>query len=472
MEGAPKPKPKFEKTTETEAGYPVFERVRDADDEFEHEPGDLTDEQKADLRDTLEHIGVPLKKKPKLTRRGFLGGFAAAAASAGVAYKLSQDAEPEAPEPAVLKPEPETLPEPESEVEMIPQSNERFMAEVSGYVAFTQLEKDEVLFVNEFNQPVGQPRKFADYVDVKKNDDGEVVMEEYLYTPGTLDENGLIEGGIAGEWLNYVQAMVEAEFPNETVARRMNIVADLRAACAEDDEPELVSAIESGEITSYDQIVSYFAEKPVRGAEEYNRMEYAREKIVFRTQEQAGRPAVPETVQAAFREIIPGLFAQESKFNAGLVSATGAVGLAQIMPATWEEYRGTQEVSLSMIEQVAVAGELVSDNYHYITHFGGEALSGLQSQFNSAEEFQRDFIVPLMINAYNAGGPLMGQLVAAFAAEIPVEERTTGKDLFLQFADWAKENNEGVFEMYGEHAREYTARVYANAQMLEQKYHE
>jgi len=466
MEGAPK----FKKTETNDAGYPVYERVN----ETEREPGELTAEQQEDLSDALQDIGSPNvpKKKPRLTRRGFLTGATAlgGAAALGILGKKEESAENE---PAFVEPESEpeeVVVELEPEVELIPQSNERFVTEISGYAAFTELQKDEVLFVNESNEPIGQPVEFADFVSEKRNAQGEVVMEEYLYTPGVEDEAGLVEGGIAGEWLDLVQGMVESEFPNETVAKRMNVVADLRAAYSETDEPELVAAIASGEITSYDQVVSYFAEKPVRGAEEYNRMEYAQQAITFRSQEEAGRPAVPESVQAEFCRIIPGLFAQESKFNAGLVSATGARGLAQIMPATWEEYKGTTEVSLSMVEQLEVAGKLISDNYHYIEHFGGEGLQRLQSRFNSVEEYERDLIIPLMINAYNAGGPLIGKLIAEFADQTPEEELSSGKDLFLQFADWAKANNEGVFEMYSEHAREYVSRVYGNAEMLEKKY--
>ncbi len=359
------------------------------------------------------------------------------------------------------------------EIESLPPSHERFDKEISGYKAFTQLQKNEVLYVTAENVPVGDPVILEDFTG--ELPEGVTVPEGqapvYLYSIGEVDETGLPIGKVPPRWLDYKQAQLQAEYPDEIIAGRMHVIADFQAAHREADEPDLVAAIESGEIDSYDDVVSYFAEKPVRGAEEFNRMEYAQSQIQFRSEAESGRPAVPELVQTAFRKIIPGLFAHESKFNAGLVSQTGARGLAQIMPATWEEYTGTQEVSLSMIEQVEVAGKLISDNYHYIVHFAGEeALSVLRARFASEEDFQSDLMVPLMINAYNAGGPLIGIAVQKFVSQTPTEELLSGKDLFLQFADFAEQNNEAELDMYKEHARGYVSRVYGNVAMLEEKY--
>jgi len=458
MEGGPK----FNVTKRTEHG-PHLERVR--------EPGELDDKQQADLREALSGLGVQLvKKKPKeFTRRGFLTGTIAAGAVALSATKLGNgERQPD------VQPEPAPVEEvPEESLEEITDSNERFDKEISGYKAFTLLKKDEVLYLNADNEPVGEPVVLEEFDS--ELPEGVTVQEGqapiYHYSIGEVDATGLPIGSIPPRWLNYKQAELQAMHPDNEITRRMNVIADFQAAHREDDEPELVAAIESGEIDSYDEIVSYFAEKPVRGAEEFNRMEYARSQIEFRSEPEEGRPAVPELVQSEFRKVVPGLFAQESKFNAGLTSSTGAKGLAQIMPETWEEYRGTQEVSLSMVEQLDVAGKLISDNYHYITHFAGEeALGLLRMQFDSEEDFDAQLIVPLMINAYNAGGPLIGIAVKKFVEETPSEDLLSGKDLFLQFADFAQQSNDGSLDIYKVHAREYVSRVYGNVAMLEEKY--
>lgn len=337
------------------------------------------------------------------------------------------------------------------------EGNEQFNSEVLGHEAFIQLRKDEVLFLDAEGRPVGKPQKFTEFVDDKPGFDG-----KYLYSPGALNDAGFPEAGIAGEWLDYVQAKVQDKYPEHMIAERVNVVADFVAAYHESDEPELVAAIASGEIVSYDQIVSYFAEKPVRGAEHLNRMEYAQQEIVFRSQTEAGRPAVPDTVQAEFRRILPGLFAHESKFNAGLTSANGAKGLAQIMPATSREYRGDADISFSMIDQLDVAGKLISDNYHYITHFGGEELLSLRDQYESEEEFEIDLIVPLMVLAYNVGGPAVGLLIKDFAEHTAAAERTGGKDLFIQFRDYAQTCDLGKKYGVGVKAGGYVPAAYGN----------
>ena len=400
-------------------------------------------------------------------------------AAAGLAYAAYRQSE-SSPEPEIISEPEELVPteeveaEPEVEtVELIPQSSERFLAEQSGYTVFTQLHKKEVLYVDAQNRPVGEPVVLESFVG--ELPEGVTVPEgqvpEYLYSIGEVDATGLPIGKVPPRWLDYKQAELQAEHPDQLITRRMHAIADFQAAHRETDEPELVAGIENGSIDSYDDIVSYFAEKPVRGTEHLNRMEYTRERLQFRSQAEAGRPGVPENIQAEFRRILPGLFAQESKFNAGLVSSTGARGLAQIMPETWEEYRGTREVSLSLTEQLDVAGELISDNYHYITHFGGEeAVAVLRGQYNSDKEFETGMMVPLMVNAYNAGGPLLGMVVKEFVENTNQADLQTGPDLFLQLADYAQTRMDGVFENYQIHAREYTARVYGNVAMLEQKY--
>jgi hypothetical protein len=113
------------------------------------------------------------------------------------------------------------------------------------------------------------------------------------------------------------------------------------------------------------------------------------------------------------------------------------------MPNTWKEYRGDTEVSLGLIDQLDVAGKFISDNYHYITHYAEEALPILPERFGTDKEFETELIVPLMISAYNVGGPAIGLLVSEFAKQTPNEALLTGKDLFLQFRDFAQSSDKG-----------------------------
>lgn len=466
MEGGPK----FRATKETPHGSHL-ERVRESDPG----PRDLSSEERGNLRDTLSDLGVSLNEssdeedEPESAgRRNFLRGAIATAVAASVPSVVNKNEE------VSFDTASEEVTEPE-EVESVEQvdTSESFNAQVEGFAAFTQLQKDEVLYVDESGRPVGRAT-LEDFegplppgMEAKE---GQAPV--YLYSVGERDETGLPVDKIPPRWRQFKQAELQAKNPNRPIVRDMNVVADFQAAYNEADEPELVAKIANGEIDSYDEIVGYFVEKPVNGHEEYNRLEYTRTNLRFRSEddEERGRPAVPELVQEELRRVVPGLFAQESKFNAGLVSSAGAAGLAQIKPQTWKEYKGTDEVSLRMDEQLEVVGELMSDNYHYLLHYAGENIEKLREQYDTEEEFNKDLIVPLLVNAYNVGGPGIGKMVNDFVENTPQEFMASGKDLFMQFSDFSYESNSEDGNAYGDDAREYVQRVYGNQATLDKKY--
>lgn len=459
---------------------------------------ELNKTQRKGLRDYLSSLGVKLNSimeereeaeeaedesdesdeepAPTMSRRTFLKGAAAITASAVGGYKLGKFVGETGRREELSKSE-DLLPEQDQEV-LIEEIEETpiFAAELEGYKALVELSKDEVLFLDENNVPVGKPQKFCDFIIKKKatssinlnhvQSDGTV---EYKLSPGKMNEIGIPEKGVAKEWLDYVQSLNQAKNLDKKIKRRMNVVASFMSAYKEKDEPELVSKIASGEISKNVDIVRYFANKPVKGAEEFSRMEYSQNSIDFRSEPdmRKNRPAVPESVQTELKKLIPGMFAHESKFNAGLVSSSGAAGLAQIKPDVWKEYRGTEDVSLSLIEQIEVVGELMSDNYHYILHFAGDdAIKILKEKYDSEDEFNKNLMVPLLINAYNVGGPMMGRVIKGFVNQISFDDMCSGKDLFLQIADYAKENNKEGFGDYANEAREYVSKVYAMSDVL------
>lgn len=372
----------------------------------------------------------------------------------------------------------------------------RFYAEVEGDKAFVSLRKDEVLFVDENSLPVGRPVRFEEFTidrpatsSTPKNQIKEDGTVSYNLSAGNMNEIGVPEGGPAGEWLDYVKDKIQTQFPDRKVIKGRNIVLDYLTAYNEKDEPDLIKDIESGKRQTYIDLVQYFANKDVLGAEHLKRIEYARQMILFRSVDDVSRnrPAVPQIVQDELRRLIIGLFAKESKYNAGLVSKSGAAGLAQIKPKIWWEYtngkvfatveemesewqrvKDSVVVSLSMIDQIKVVGELTSDNYHYIRHFAGEeAVDTLRNKFSSDESFWKDLVVPLILNAYNAGGPLMGKIVKEFVQNYASEEMYSGKDLFLQIVDFARAHNGPGFAEFADDARGYVPPIYAQTEVLE-----
>lgn len=336
--------------------------------------------------------------------------------------------------------------------------------ELVGYKAFVQLKKDEVLFLDANNQPVGGPQKFVDYVDSKIGGDGQVEMEKYLFSPGKMNEVGIIanDNGVPGEWFDYVQAKVQTEYPERKITRKMHVLPDLLGAYQEKDEPELIEGIKNGEIDSYWDVVHYFADKPVWGIAEYSRREYVEAVVKFSDN-------VPLVVQEELRWLMPGLCAQESKFNAGLKSINGARGIFQFKKSTWGKgYAGKEDEYISLQRQVEIAGQFISDLYQQITDLlGKDVLFVLQQQYVDESEFQRKLLVPLMLNSYNAGSSRVAEATRLFIETVDLEEVPAGDDLFIAIADFAKQSSVGKYlKEYKNDSREYVPRIYAQAEIF------
>lgn len=338
-----------------------------------------------------------------------------------------------------------------------------FEKELSGYLGLIELQHDEVLFVDEDNVPVGGPVKFEDVIASKELEDG-TVISEYQYSAGSVGEDGILNDVPTLEWREQIKKRLNAEYPERTIEGSHNVVRIFEAAMKYKDEPALQEGIRDGSISSYANVVDYFAQKTVIGDEESNRYEYVHKEIKFDND-------VPAIVQTALREIVPGVCAQESKFHNGLVSEEGAVGIFQFMPWVWEKYGKDPEDIKSLRTQVEVAGQLFSDIYReFLHHSEEEALAQARLQFDDKESFLLDFVVPSLTNSYNAGSARMGDAVNAYFLNPSRNTTLKGKDVFRDMVEFAKINNTGRLEAYREDAREYVPRVYAHAMSIRERH--
>jgi len=410
-----------------------------------------------------EKIG-PADEPESPSRREFLkraaGGVTAVASGAYIAKSLMGGRSDQSYETnEVLLPKPEI-------VAAASEAWPTFANEIAGYKAMAELHKDEVIFVDKFNRPVGHPVRFNNFTGSKRLEDGKEV--KYLYTPGRLNEIGIPEGGISKEWLDFVQTKVQREHPKQIIVGRRHVVGDFNKALDTAEEPGLVSGIAKGEIVKYSDIINHFAEKPVVGAEDLTRKDYVQKEMVFERWNEDKKTGVPPLVVAELRRNVPGLCAQESKFNNGLTSRSGAKGIFQFMPTTWAEYGGQPEDYSSLKKQVEIAGRFLSDLYNQVrAHIGKPALEMLRARYSSEEDFERDLLVPLMINSYNAGAARVGEAARLYCQKTPVEKIPKGKELFLAIANFAEASEEGNFlKAYNKEAREYVPRIYAQAEVL------
>ena len=341
----------------------------------------------------------------------------------------------------------------------------RFATEITGYEAFAKLDYHNVIFVDEQNQPIGESVPLQGFTINRPLETGET--EPYLVSPGPADELGILTEGIAGEWLAEMRIRLKEQNPNlrvdlqNGIPRVLSINNKFKSVVYDSNDTELISEIAAGRITNYLQIVQHYAERPFSTTEPYKVREYIEEHIQFKDN-------VPAVVQSELRRIIPGLCAQESNFNNDSLSKRGAQGIFQFMPATWGDYNDTvlTEGTQSLEAQVRSAGEFFSDLYRRVQIHAGEAAMRKLLSTLDEETIQKDILVPLTINAYNAGAGLIGEAVKRYVETHTIDRKLSGKDIFLAIADFAQQNEEGVLSRYANEAREYVPRIYANTNLI------
>jgi hypothetical protein len=388
----------------------------------------------------------------KLTRRGLLVGLGSTAAFVGYSAHLYNEHEAETSNVSNENEVPDEVPTPEA----VPVPTSEFLNELAGYSQLLSLRGDEVLFVDENNVPIAPPVK---------------IQPMYGEDPGVVNKHGLPIEGIRGQWLDAAREALKFAYPDiaydpeHDIPKQYNVVAQFRAALDQIDEPELVAGIEAGTIETYRDIVAYFADKPVRGAEHMTRMKYVENEIRFKSN-------VPTVVQEQLRRIMPALCIQESGFNNDLQNrVSGARGIFQFMEDTWVNGYGRDMRDINSLRaQVEVAGDFFSDLYDDVQFWiGDEALAQLRQMCSGDEDrLVSEIITPLMINAYNAGSRRIGDAVkyylAARTAEAPLP--TGPFAVFHDITVYAEKSDEGSLDRYGEHAREYVPRIYGHLQAL------
>ena len=388
------------------------------------------------------------------SRRNFVIGAASLAAGA-VAWKYLPDS-------AVDNIDPEQRVESKEDIAV-----ERFRPrEIEGYKALVRLKKNEVLFVDEDNQPIGKPLEIKDFIGnlppgrtVKPGE-----LEKFTFSLEPYDRLGLPVGKVGPEFRRGLMHKYLETNEIGSVDRMLHVYQDFQAAYKEEDEPELIRLIENGDIETNLDIIHYFASKEVKnpapGGEGLNRLDYAQKIIKF-------EDFVPAVIQEELRWAVPGLCANESKFNAGLTSVEDGEGIFQITPDVWEENDGVEGGQKSLRLQTEVAGRALSTYYkRLVAHIDGDIMGKLRSKFDSDEEFDKQLMTPLILNAYNGGAARVSQAVGYYVDNTKIEDIPEGSDLYIAIADYAENSSEGYLEEYKNESREYVSRTYAWAEIL------
>ncbi len=439
-------------------------------------------------------------QKKVLSRRNFLFGASSLGVGGVVALGSNNTEVPS--DLALEDPEQESEPAVES-IETL-SSSETFESERLGWQKWWELQYNQILFVDRQGAPVGEPVDFENFTvkRTRTEEDGTFTEFDYRLAPGALNDNGMLTDNIAGEWLRYVQAQHARKFDISTDAlQQRNITQEFEVAVARGDtEPKLresiLDAVNGGNgIETMIDIVRYYGMNPdkvVNGDyQRRTRAQYLHQEITFHTK-------LPELVQDELRGFIVGLAAQESRFNAGLPknSAT-AEGVLQLVDAVREENGHDPSTRLSFVQEVGVCGVHFSNVYSRVEHWmkhelirnanGGiveqdrpetyQMLRGLFPEGSEGEQsWQKYFLVPCMVNAYNAGSWTIGACLHEFVAAHSPEElqamlgENPGYDLFTKFTHFAKESQANEFtQNYGEDAQAYFISIAAVTESLSEE---
>lgn len=200
---------------------------------------------------------------------------------------------------------------------------------------------------------------------------------------------------------------------------------------------------------------------------------------------------VPEEARAPFLEDLSrfavGLAAQESRFDNNAESHMGATRIFQFMEDTHEDLGYSSADMTLLTNQVEAASKYLARAYAHIWRDAKPALIQIQERFfnNNPVAFQREFMLPVLINSYNAGPTRMIAAVNWFAGEhdrhADVERgleadynqtRGYGFDVFHLLTRSVRERgrrdrNYPALRRYGEEASEYVARVRAFMALIE-----
>ena len=191
---------------------------------------------------------------------------------------------------------------------------------------------------------------------------------------------------------------------------------------------------------------------------------------------------LPNIASPALREelesLIVGIAIEESRLDTdALNTKTKAFSCLQIVPKTWDDLVRPGESKDSLIDVIKVSARLMEQSYQHITSTCRAELDQIKTVFFAGDtnQFELDFLAPLIANSYNAGMGSLASLVKWFAQNFTTRESTlalleeadilTGRDVFLGMTKQAFIQGD-VVTWYKEQAASYTPKVYAAREVV------
>lgn len=185
-------------------------------------------------------------------------------------------------------------------------------------------------------------------------------------------------------------------------------------------------------------------------------------------------------INNALSQLMIGKIAIESKFINGQISHAGAIGMMQIMPENINPKSGFNprkysktEVAEDVTKQAEIAKRLIQENYQFVNKYT-ELIAKKYYKWDTraAKEY---FIIPLLINTYNAGSWNMKQVINEFMKICPDEASLRAYlkkdpnsniwyDVFWTMMELGRMNPK--LKNYKTDASEYTTKIMAMTMIL------
>lgn len=297
--------------------------------------------------------------------------------------------------------------------------------------------------------------------------------------PGKFDADGFLEGGLDPRWLLAARYILsknakDAGFDPEKEPAVLTIADTLKRAG--ENAPG-----GPREFNTYLDVLKHYGAEVAIPFRSLNVIDLIRTHGMENV-------ALPEPLQGELKRLFPAVPGVESHFDNTLISKDGAVGMHQFLPKMWRSLGHSKKDALWLSIEVHAAGDDMLDTDHEFTeqeHVRAKAAADyFKEQFfdGDQETFDRYFMTPLIINAYNTGGPLMRDVLEWFIKTFPSRKEVDaligphpkgyGLDLFMAMSmqvHGEQRPKTDPLHAYGDDAKNYVPRVYALADLIEKQ---
>ncbi len=394
---------------------------------------------------------VETRRNPgKLVRSVITAGAVGSAATLGLMAKEGYDYTKQFPYTQESLPETETVEADDDKTEYI--DDAEMIAENLPSPVFEKvlnartieaegLRRDQVLFTDSYGRQITEPFTLTESVGLSP--------EEM-----TWRYEGAGPAGIPGAWIKEQKAYIgqQLNIPTSDI-NMLHVYQDLSSTRAEHMNSRV-------ELVYENATTSLESDSKRRDA-----------LTIIRTE--ANFINLPQRVEEEFTPYLIGIAAEESRFDANKTSRSGAIGTLQTMPTTFEGYKKEHNLPnldpRNLSDQLPASIQHIEISYSELTEKLDVELAYITNVYfdGNRASMEKYFLVPLMINAYNAGQQRMIEVVQWFLNTYPEPESTadligqdeplTGYDLY--FAMTYQCAKEKAVEGFGSETSVYVSKV-------------